>query len=154
MKPTPFAAGAFDDAIDDASGAYAGTQANGAMQSGSAGTAACTAGQSAGEGASYSSSGGMDYGKLGKLVENPNIKVDWGQYTNHGLKRMLERNISSDMVNNWVSTGKALQQSNGQYLFITDDGAAVVDATGKLITAMSKLDFDETMLGVVNDLLH
>ena len=42
LKPTPFAASAFDDAVDDASGAYSGTQANGATQSGGAGTTACT----------------------------------------------------------------------------------------------------------------
>ena len=153
LKATPFAASAFDDTLEDTSGAYSGAQAEGATQSGSAGTTACT-GEQVGEGASSLGSGGVDFGKLGKLVENPNIKVDWGQYANHGLERMLERNISTDMVNNWVSTGKVLQQSNGQYLFITENGAAVVSATGKLITAMSKFDFDETMLDVVNDLLH
>ena len=42
LKPTPFAASAFDDAIDDASGAYSGVQANGMTQSGNAGSTACT----------------------------------------------------------------------------------------------------------------
>ena len=49
LNPTPFAASAFDDALDDVSGAYSGTQANGAKQSGSAGTTACTTGQGAGD---------------------------------------------------------------------------------------------------------
>ena len=49
LKPAPFAASAFDDALDDVSGAYSGTQANGATQSGSAGTTACTAEQITGE---------------------------------------------------------------------------------------------------------
>jgi hypothetical protein len=49
LNPTPFAASAFDDALDDVSGAYSGTQADGAAQSGSAGTTACTSEQIAGE---------------------------------------------------------------------------------------------------------
>ncbi|MEN2774873.1 polymorphic toxin-type HINT domain-containing protein [Acetivibrio clariflavus] len=95
---------------------------------------------------------GDDFGKLGKVVENPGLKVDWGQYSKHGLGRMMERNVTTDMVNDWVRNGKVLQQSGGQYLFVTREGAAVVNPNGKLITVMSKYDFDEVMENVVNKL--
>lgn len=31
---------------------------------------------------------GDDFGKMGQYVENPNIKVDWTQYAQHGAERM------------------------------------------------------------------
>jgi len=35
---------------------------------------------------------GDDFGKMGRYVENPNIKVDWTQYAGHAAKRSDERN--------------------------------------------------------------
>ncbi|MFL0266525.1 hypothetical protein [Candidatus Clostridium radicumherbarum] len=94
---------------------------------------------------------GTNFGKQGTLVENPGIKVDCGQFSKHGLGRILERNVTTDQVNEWVRTGKVLQQGVNKYLFITKDGAAVV-AEGKLVTVMSKYDYDEAMEVVVKAL--
>jgi hypothetical protein len=64
---------------------------------------------------------------------------------------MVERNVTADQVNTWVRTGKALQQGVNKYLFIARDGAAVV-AGEKLVTVMSKYDYDEAMEAVVKAL--
>ncbi|WP_059050262.1 RHS repeat-associated core domain-containing protein [Paenibacillus senegalimassiliensis] len=108
--------------------------------------------QSVVKGAETVSKIGDDFGKLGKVIENPGLKVDWGQYSKHGLGRMVERNVTTDMVNDWVRNGRVLQQSGGQYLYITKEGAAVVNPNGKLITVMSKYDFDEVMETTVTKL--
>ena len=36
---------------------------------------------------------GDNFGKMGTYVENPNIKVDWSQYAEHGLERMQQRGM-------------------------------------------------------------
>jgi hypothetical protein len=95
---------------------------------------------------------GADYGKLGKVVKNPGIKVDWNITSTHGLERMAERGVSQSMVNSWVKNGVALQQSSGNYLFITQEGAAVLSGSGKLITAYSSVYYDSAMQAVVNQL--
>jgi hypothetical protein len=45
------------------------------------------------------SSIGINFEKQGVLAENPGIKVDWGKPTRHGFDRMLERGVTTDMVN-------------------------------------------------------
>ncbi|MFS0724193.1 polymorphic toxin-type HINT domain-containing protein [Paenibacillus sp. 1P07SE] len=96
---------------------------------------------------------GTDFGKQGILANNPGIKVNWGNKTKHGFDRMLERGVTTDMVNDWVRTGKALSQDGGKkFLFVTKDGAAVVAKDGTLVTVMHKHDFDEKMQSLVNTL--
>ena len=54
--------------------------------------------------------------------------------------------MSQNTVSNIVKNGKAFLQPGNKYLLVTKEGAAVVDSTGKLITAYSSAYFDETML--------
>lgn len=95
---------------------------------------------------------GTSFGKLGTLVQNPLINVNWNMNSVHGLEKMAERGITQEMVNAWVASGKALQQSGGQYLFVSKDGVAVVSQNGKLITAYTKKTFDHNMVDMVNRL--
>jgi len=86
---------------------------------------------------------------MGKLVESPGIKADWLSTTAHGMERMAERGVTQSMVNSWVQNGKVLQQSSGNFLYITKDGAAVLSNTGKLITTYPSSKFDAAMWDIV-----
>lgn len=89
---------------------------------------------------------GDKFGKLGEYTKNPKISINWSQTTNHATSRMAERGLSQNTVSNIVKNGKAFLQPGNKYLLVTKEGAAVVDSTGKLITAYSSAYFDETML--------
>lgn len=89
---------------------------------------------------------------MGTLVENPSINVNWDAYAEHGLDRMAQRGVTKEMVDSWVSNGKALQQGANKYLFVTEDGATVVTTDGKLVTTYSSQYFDENMKNIVNQL--
>ncbi len=96
---------------------------------------------------------GDDFGKMGTYVENPNIKVDWTQYAEHGAERMQQRGMTQEMVNNIVENGKVLSQNNGnKFAYITQEGVAIVSKEGKLITAWSSTDFDSSMLEIISKL--
>ena len=89
---------------------------------------------------------GDKFGKLGEYTKNPNISINWSQTTNHATSRMAEIGLSQNTVSNIVKNGKAFLQPGNKYLLVTKEGAAVVDSTGKLITAYLSAYFDETML--------
>jgi len=96
---------------------------------------------------------GDDFGKMGTYVENPEIKVDWTQYAEHGAERMQQRGMSQEMVDGIVENGKVLSQSNGnRFAYITEDGVAIISKDGKLITAWSSADFDSDMLEIIRKL--
>jgi hypothetical protein len=48
---------------------------------------------------------GEDFGKMGKYVEKPNIKVDCSQYADHGTKQMQNRGITKAIVDYYVENG-------------------------------------------------
>ena len=96
---------------------------------------------------------GDDFGKMGVYIENPNIKIDWGQYAEHGIKRMRQRGMTRKMVDDIVENGKVLSQNNGsKFAYITRDGVAIVNKKGKIITAWGSTDFDSSMLKVIEKL--
>ena len=95
---------------------------------------------------------GTSFGKIGTLVENPSIKVNWDTFAEHGLERMSQRGVTKEMVDSWVANGKALQQGTNKYLFVTQEGAAVVTTEGKLVTTYSSKFFDENMTNILKQL--
>lgn len=93
---------------------------------------------------------GDDFGKMGTYVKNPNIKVDWSQYSEHGFERMQQRGMTQGMVDQIVANGKVLLQNNGsKFAFITQDGVAVVSKGGKLITTWSSEYYDSAMHEII-----
>lgn len=85
-------------------------------------------------------------------MRNPGINVNWGIDTLHGAERLAERGITPAQVNNWVTNGKALQQAPDKWLLITEEGAAVVNSAGRLITTYSRVDYDANMLAILKQL--
>lgn len=93
---------------------------------------------------------GDNFGKMGTYVENPNIKVNWSQYAEHGLERMQQRGMTQEMIDQIVAKGKVLSQNNGsKFAFITRDGVAIVSKDGKLITAWSSKYYDSAMQEII-----
>ena len=93
---------------------------------------------------------GEDFGKMGKYVKHPNIKVDWSQYHQHGLEQMKKRGLTREMVDEFVKNGKVLSQNNGKkFVFVTREGVSVVTREGKLITAWGEKYFDVNMTQII-----
>jgi RHS repeat-associated protein len=95
---------------------------------------------------------GTQFGKLGKLVSNPNIIADWANTTIHGLQRMAQRGVTQKMVETWMKSGQVLQQAGDKFMYITKAGAVVVDKAGRVITAYGSKYFDSNMQNVVRKL--
>ena len=96
---------------------------------------------------------GTSFGKLGTLITNSGQQIiNWGGITWHGIKRMAERGITQSMVETWVRTGKALQQTGDKVLYVTKQGVACVSKTGQVLTAYTSADYDEAMKEVVKKL--
>ncbi len=96
---------------------------------------------------------GTCFGKLGVLiVNNGNQFINWAQITYHGIQRMYERGVTPFMVIDWVKNGKALEQAGGKILYITKQGAVVIDKFGRIITAYTSKEFDLAMLELIKKL--
>lgn len=96
---------------------------------------------------------GTSFGKLGTLIANNRQQIiDWGKTTFHAINRMEERGVTQGMVELWVKTGKALQQLGDKTLYVTKQGAVVVDKLGKVITAYTSEFFDANMQEIIKKL--
>ncbi|EAC2631840.1 hypothetical protein Y489_08630 [Listeria monocytogenes] len=96
---------------------------------------------------------GTDFGKIGKLVNHPNVKINWSEHSEHGMSRLKQRGLSKSQVDDFVERGKALSQNGGEkFAFITENGVAIVSKDGKLVTAWGKKDFDEGMEKIIEKL--
>ena len=96
---------------------------------------------------------GDEFGKMGRYVENPQIKVDWTEYAEHAAERMQQRGMTRELIDHIVENGKVLSQNGGnKYVYITQEGVAVVSKEGKLITGWTSSDYDEAMIEIVNKL--
>ena len=96
---------------------------------------------------------GTDFGKLGVLIKNKGQQVvNWAVSNSYALGRMSERGVTQSMVDLWVRTGYALQQTNGRILYITKQGAAVINSAGELVTTYSSKYFDANMRHIVEQL--
>jgi hypothetical protein len=96
---------------------------------------------------------GTQFSKLGTLVANNGSQViNWANSQSYGLARMAERGVTQKMADLWVQTGKVLQQSGDRFIYITQQGAVVVDNAGRLVTAYTSKYFDANMLEVVRQL--
>ena len=96
---------------------------------------------------------GTSFGNLGTLIANNGQQIiDWSKTTWHGMQRMIERGVTQEMVEVWVKNGKALQQAGDKILYITKQGAVVIDKAGAVITAYTNQYFDPAMQEVVEKL--
>jgi hypothetical protein len=59
---------------------------------------------------------------------------------------------TKDMVNKWMSEGKVLEQSSGNYIYISKEGVVVFNKSGKMITTYSSQHFDENMTNIIKQI--
>lgn len=45
---------------------------------------------------------GESFSKMGVYAKKLNIKVNWGEFSEHGFEQMEKRGVTKDMVNAWV----------------------------------------------------
>ncbi|MBA3948198.1 MAG: RHS repeat-associated core domain-containing protein, partial [Herpetosiphonaceae bacterium] len=95
---------------------------------------------------------GTDFGKLGTLVEDPGITRTF--INSYAAGRLAQRGITVEDLDAWANLPtKVLSQSGGQkFLYITAQGAWVLDTAGRLVTAYSRADFDSNVLNVAKAL--
>ena len=95
---------------------------------------------------------GTNFGKLGTLISNPGISINWASTTMHAANKMAERGVTRQMVESWVANGKVLQQSADKFVYICQEGVAVITSAGKHITAYGANYFDGAMMKIIDKL--
>lgn len=65
---------------------------------------------------------------------------------------MEQKGVTTDMFESWVKNGKAIQQGENTYLFLTKDGVAVVSKNGIPQTAYSAQYFKEHVIDAITQL--
>jgi RHS repeat-associated protein len=92
---------------------------------------------------------GQNFGKLGTVVEDPGLNITG--FTNEGFFRADTRGLTFDTMAGIVdSPGVVLQQSAGQYLFISEDGAVVLNPSGGVITTYPASLFNTNITDILN----
>lgn len=80
---------------------------------------------------------GMDFGKLGTVVEN--VPGEITGIRGHALDRMKEKNVSVELMNKIVSSAEiTLKQTGDVTLYLTKEGAVVLNNIGEVVTTYSK----------------
>ncbi len=91
---------------------------------------------------------GASFGKLGTVVANQVGKITG--FSGHALDQIITRGVSPALLKAVTSKPIAvLEQSAGQKLFLTKEGAVVLDKGGKVITAYTAKEFDKKILDVL-----
>lgn len=91
---------------------------------------------------------GMDFGKLGTVVDKPDLKIT--EISGHGVNQAITRGVSPSTILNTISDPSVvLQQSSGNYLYISENAAVVVTYTGKLVSTYPSSMFDQGILNVL-----
>ena len=95
---------------------------------------------------------GDSIGKLGTLIKNPQMSVNWNSVSSYAQNRMMQRGVNMQMINTCVEKGVALQQSSGRILFISKECVVVLNQKSEIVTTYSKLFFDNTMKEIIKKL--
>ncbi|MGH6811919.1 MAG: hypothetical protein ACREDM_06065 [Methylocella sp.] len=95
---------------------------------------------------------GQDFGKLGVGVEKPELDLDG--FRRHGSIRSEGRGVSVEEMQNTVSDPLiVLKQSQGQYLYLSDNAVVVLNPSGEVITTYPASKFDATIKEIL-DFVH
>ena len=69
------------------------------------------------------------------------------------IREVRQRGLSKQQVEDFIKDGKVLSQNNGEkFAFITEEGVAILNKQGKLVTAWGKNDFDKEMIDIIEKL--
>jgi len=91
---------------------------------------------------------GTSFGKLGTVVANEVGKITG--FSGHAIDQIITRGVSPALLKAVTSKPMAvLEQSAGRKLFLTKEGAVVLDKGGKVVTAYTAKEFDKKILDVL-----
>jgi len=94
---------------------------------------------------------GQSFGKLGTVVENP--ELDISGFTDHGINQVISRGVSpGDLLGTVNNPSVVLQQSGGQYLFLSNQAGVVLNPAGQVITAYPSSMFGPGVLNIMSTL--
>ena len=110
----------------------------------------------AAEGAEAAGSGsasllGQSFGKLGTVVENPELDITG--FTNHGINQAITRGVSPQSLLGTVNNPSiVLQQSGGQYLYLSNEAGVVLNPAGRVITTYPSSMFGPNVTNVLGSI--
>jgi hypothetical protein len=92
---------------------------------------------------------GQSFGKLGSVVENPELDITG--FTDHGINQVITRGVSpGDLLGTVSNPSVVLQQSGGQYLFLSNQAGVVLNPAGSVITAYPSSMFGPGVLHIMS----
>lgn len=91
---------------------------------------------------------GQSFGKLGTVVPNPGLVIT--EITEHGLDQIVTRGVSpGTILDTTLYPAVVLQQSGGQFLYLSNMAAVVLNSAGRLITAYPASMFGPNVNGLL-----
>jgi hypothetical protein len=98
---------------------------------------------------------GQSFGRLGTVVENPNIGVKMLDEGGHYLAGKINRMVpSADVIGILKNPSVVLQQANSRFLYLSQKAGVVINQNGKLITTYRSGNFDANILNVLKAAGH
>lgn len=91
---------------------------------------------------------GQNFGKLGTVVNNPNLKITG--ISQHGMNQAITRQVTSTNIINTVRTPAVVLNQGGTYLFISKNAGVVLNTQGKLVSTYPSSMFDQGILNILN----
>jgi hypothetical protein len=96
---------------------------------------------------------GQNFGKLGTVVENPGQRITG--FTDHGFTQASARGLTWDAMQSTVQQPTVvLQQSAGQYLYVSRNAAVVLNPAGQIMTAYPSSMFEPGIQALLNAAGH
>ena len=91
---------------------------------------------------------GSSFGKLGTVVDNPGVKIT--SISQHALNQSITRGVNSlTMLNTVNNPIVVLQQSSGNYLYLTREAVVVTTPAGRVITTYPASMFDSGIWNIL-----
>ena len=94
---------------------------------------------------------GTKYGKLGTIVEKPEIGVISVPKQGHSAQRFQERGIDQPQLDKMLDETEwvLIQDGGKKHLFLSEHGAVVLKDLDKVVTAYTDKDFDDVIIALI-----
>ncbi|MBQ2805392.1 MAG: hypothetical protein IJF10_05870, partial [Clostridia bacterium] len=94
---------------------------------------------------------GTKYNGVGEYVKNPKIKWKSSNFPHLG-DRMVERNVSANLIQQTLKNGYAFKQTADKFLIISKKAAVVVTVAGEVITTWSASQYGPQLIELLKHL--
>lgn len=93
---------------------------------------------------------GSKFGKLGKVINNPGVKILG--YSTHGLLRKTVRGVRSAEILNTIKNPLVVLSQGDRYLYLSKEAGVVIGKNGTVITTYGKEVFNDTIQFILKNL--